>query len=255
MKALFSTLIVLAMASPLCADTVLFSENFEGGTAGNSIAGWNGWSGDASMVISSTVIDSGQSAGNGLGAVGWPPGVMKGFTYAPSSSEAYTLTAVLSAPDTGGAYGEVGIGDDSVVNAGVGTANKGVVAWIGYDRIVFDAAKQVEGEPIARIKIAPQPGEPLDIKMVLSNSWNEFYYRNHGDTDWTDAGGFAAVDSLADYSKVAMIGHFSSTAVIAGGVDTIQVSVGPAPVPEPSSLMITCAGLIGLLAYAWRKRK
>ncbi len=31
--------------------------------------------------------------------------------------------------------------------------------------------------------------------------------------------------------------------------------VGPAAVPEPSTLMLAGAGLLGLLAYAWRRRK
>jgi|WetSurMetagenome_2_1015567.scaffolds.fasta_scaffold772120_2 hypothetical protein len=92
MKALLSTLIVLATVSPLCADSVLLSEGFEGGTAGNPIAGWNGWTGDAGLVISSTVIDSGQSAGNAsTGSPAWPE-VRKEFTHSPASGEAYALS-------------------------------------------------------------------------------------------------------------------------------------------------------------------
>ena len=33
-----------------------------------------------------------------------------------------------------------------------------------------------------------------------------------------------------------------------------HVSLGAA-VPEPSTLLLAAAGLVGLLAYAWRKRK
>jgi hypothetical protein len=33
------------------------------------------------------------------------------------------------------------------------------------------------------------------------------------------------------------------------------VVLRPAPTPEPSTLLMTAAGLVGLLAYAWRKRR
>ena len=34
-----------------------------------------------------------------------------------------------------------------------------------------------------------------------------------------------------------------------------SLTLQPAPMPEPSTLLLTATGLFGLLAYAWRKRR
>ena len=97
MKTLLSVLVVLAMAlSPLCADTTLLQENFDGAgaAAGNPINGYNGWSGSSLMVFSSTLVDSGLSAGVAGTGTEYPK-VTKGFSHTPLSGEVYTLTATL----------------------------------------------------------------------------------------------------------------------------------------------------------------
>ena len=37
--------------------------------------------------------------------------------------------------------------------------------------------------------------------------------------------------------------------------DTIVTATAPAPVPEPSTILLLSTALIGLVAYAWRKRR
>ena len=48
---------------------------------------------------------------------------------------------------------------------------------------------------------------------------------------------------ITDFGKTAPI---SSSVVIAG--------MGVSAVPKPSTLVLLAAGLLGLIAYAWRKR-
>ena len=40
-----------------------------------------------------------------------------------------------------------------------------------------------------------------------------------------------------------------------GELIPVTFSTSAAPIPEPSTLVLLASGLIGLLAYAWRKRK
>ena len=81
MKALLSVLIVLAIAMPLCADTTVLSENFNG-TAATDINGWNGWAGANGLVISSNLLDAGNSAAWSGGTAAWTED-LKSFSYTP----------------------------------------------------------------------------------------------------------------------------------------------------------------------------
>jgi hypothetical protein len=47
--------------------------------------------------------------------------------------------------------------------------------------------------------------------------------------------------------------EFRGSAGATYGIDNVRF--GAAPVPEPSSCVLLAAGLFGLLAYAWRKRR
>jgi hypothetical protein len=40
-----------------------------------------------------------------------------------------------------------------------------------------------------------------------------------------------------------------------GGIDNVYLNFTSAPTPEPSAIVILATGLLGLLAYAWRRRK
>jgi hypothetical protein len=73
--------------------------------------------------------------------------------------------------------------------------------------------------------------------------------------DWSLASG---TGSWADSWKNVKFWNFWTTAgtgsPVDNGIDTI--SVGPAgQVPEPTTISLLVTGLLGLLAYAWRKRK
>ena len=49
----------------------------------------------------------------------------------------------------------------------------------------------------------------------------------------------------------AWTGHSNGVGTCYFGIDSVSLSV----VPEPSTLVLLAAGLFGLLAYAWRKRR
>lgn len=82
-----------------------------------------------------------------------------------------------------------------------------------------------------------------DLNTLISNfgtgtTWAQGDFRYTGTTNLTDLNNL-----VANFGKTAPI---SSAVVIAGP--------GVSMVPEPLTLVLLAAGLIGLLAYAWRKR-
>jgi hypothetical protein len=59
----------------------------------------------------------------------------------------------------------------------------------------------------------------------------------------------------ADASQMSSIGWISTQSG-SGQVDYFRWTPGAyAPVPEPSTILLGCLGIAGLLAYAWRKRR
>ena len=74
-----------------------------------------------------------------------------------------------------------------------------------------------------------------DLNTVLSNYNQTGMYWSQGDFDYDGTVNGADLNMvLSNYNQ--------------------HLSVGAA-VPEPSTLLLAAAGLLGLLAYAWRKRK
>ena len=70
---------------------------------------------------------------------------------------------------------------------------------------------------------------------------------------------YRAGDSGA-FSDLGLMGTFGSGDEVTFAVDGVHLAsgeytLGVASVPEPGTLVLLATGLIGLLAYAWRKRK
>lgn len=64
-----------------------------------------------------------------------------------------------------------------------------------------------------------------------------------------------AVNSSGYLQRVVFDNGFASTQDYQSDVDNVKVTLNPSSVPEPSSVVLIGTGLLGLLAYAWRKRK
>lgn len=67
------------------------------------------------------------------------------------------------------------------------------------------------------------------------------------------AGGTLAVMYVSSNAGVTCTGELITTTE--GGNGYLGSFTAPAAVPEPSTLALVVSGLVGLLAYAWRKRR
>jgi hypothetical protein len=67
-----------------------------------------------------------------------------------------------------------------------------------------------------------------------------------------------AVVSNSNVGTISALGYYVLKQPDSMGVDEVRIGTtwaDVAPVPEPSTLALLAAGLVGLLCYAWRKRK
>jgi hypothetical protein len=199
----------------LSAETVLLQESFEG-PVGKPVAGWNGWTGDAGVVISPVVIDQDNSI-TWAGDVEWPV-VCKPFAHVPGKGEVYVLTATLNAPDATGAYADVRLS----------TGQKGldhhVAAQLGYRGLSFEQNHNYDGTGIRIDQSAPT----MDVRLVASDTTIACYYRNHGESGWTLAGRLKALNAMSAYHTVMIAGGVAAGRSVGGGVDNIQLAVRPA---------------------------
>jgi hypothetical protein len=241
MKTLVSVMVVvaLAMASPLYAATIL-QEDFNG-AAGDAVTGTNGWTGPSTIVYSDNLIDSGTCAsGAAAGDPEWPE-IIKSFS--PSGTQ-YTFSGVLRAGATGGPDAALRISSSS-------DSSKVLGAEVGYGELIFGVPNVVGGKYFS---ITPQPTNFVGVKMILEDTSMDCYYRTTDTAgswgEWTHAGlktGLAW--SMSEYDQVTVDLHAMG---VGGDVDSIMLTNN---VPEPSAIVLAVTGLIGLLAYAWRKRR
>jgi hypothetical protein len=236
MKAFLTVLIVLAAVSPLCADT-LFQEDFNG-TPGSDFNGYNGWSVEAGYyAFSSNVIDQGTSLANVVQTPYTPKNAYHIFTNTAGAGDTLTFTATL---------------DDSY-NSNHGFADLRLLQNDTGKEIRFNLQGgdvEVQSGATYDWYTSGQGLATADFKVVVSDTRTDAYYRPHGATDWTVLGGGNYTDDVTLYNFM----HLYGLTTYGGGWDSIKLTAG-ATVPEPSVLALCASGLIGLLAYAWRRRK
>lgn len=254
MKTLLSVLFVLAIVSPVCAETVLFQENFEEAGAGNPgtalIDAGSGWTGSAVPYLSNfSVIDTGNCLEwRNNGGSGWK-NVAHSFSNTPGAGDTYTLTATLYASAQVGSNSSVYLADSSAESQYVGLAIGYGLASGGGSR--YFTWQNGEGGSITATPSTWDYGNGVDVKMVVTNSSQDFYYRaNDGIANpWIPAGSLSTSLPLSTYKVVTM----DVNAGYMGAIDSINLTTSA--VPEPSMIALCATGLIGLLAYAWKKRR
>lgn len=210
MRTLLCMLIALALARFACADTVVLDERFDG-PAGMMIDGWNGWTGDAGIVISGIVVDQGNSAA-WAGEKEWPV-VAKSFSYTPAESEEFVLTAALSAPDAKGAYSEIRLATNVTKKA------NHVGAQLGYRELIFQRDNACDGTEIR----VPQTAATMDVRLVVSTSAIECFYRNHGESAWMHAGSLKGLHTISSYNVVTIAGGTAAGRSGGGNIDSIRL--------------------------------
>ena len=97
---------------------------------------------------------------------------------------------------------------------------------------------------------ATQITTPVDVKIAATDAGSTFSYRLHGASTWTVGyTGTLGAGNLSSYNQV--VGWLYNNNY--GNIDSIVLTA--TTVPEPTTLTLLVAGLTGLLAYAWRRRK
>ena len=119
---------------------------------------------------------------------------------------------------------------------------------------------------------------PSTEQSVPGTSWYWYYNHPDGQRQWYSGGSFQMELELwtgpeTTYAQAVADGQYTGSATwtqnifttaywgviqvpaIPGDMDTPAIVMTAAPTPEPSTLLLAGTGLLGLLAYAWRKRR
>jgi hypothetical protein len=237
--------ITLAMASAVHAETIL-REDFNG-TIGSAVAGANGWAGNTNILVSNSTIDQGTSANwadatSGNSPSAWPA-VAKGFSHTPVAGDTYTLTGTIVCDLTEGAYTDLRISDGKGSTFNIGT---NIYGYGGSSAVLKFGLANVLDHYIVNLTTP----DVLDVKFVMQDQKVEYFYKSHSNSVWTDVGGKGLDDTftLSKFNTIEVWGHGGCP----GGIDSVLLT---SSVPEPGTCALLASGVVGLLAYAWRKRR
>lgn len=240
MKTLSGMLVALAMVSPLSAGYIVVEESFDG-AAGTAVDGWHGWTlasgAPGTISISSATVDQGNSAG-WSGTTAWPSVTKTFSSYTPTAGDPFVFTATLSTGTDNSGYSDLRLKNSSNGNF--------VQMCMGLESDIFvnKNGSDKEGE---YVHCGPRATKE-DMMIVLTDTSAQAFTRAHGAATWDEMGTVALGSgfSLSGYDTMVLYGQAS------GGIDSIRVTAGT--VPEPTAITLLGIGMIGLLAYAWRKR-
>jgi hypothetical protein len=248
---------VLALPVAASADTVIYSEDFESGYGSGVLGGNGGWSTttDAIPVGTGGALTNNQVLA--LPSAGISGGTMDnayrslGSLAHLATNRIYTLTFDVENVGADSAFGFSDGSADYPFSFAVGSA----AAWRGAGVWVIDPI-EITGNANPyndnRVLLPASTGSSLGWKLVVDGpalTASAYYNAGSGYVlggSWAvDAAHIEAINALAcceDY-------RFNWRGI---GVDNIVLT---SSVPEPGALTLLGLGALGLLAYAWRKRK
>lgn len=229
MRCLVCMFIVLGLLSPLCAESVIVYDDFEGAAPGTQLNTLPGWSGADGFAISAATIDQGQSLDASGGAANSWPRITRTFSYTPTTEESYVFSGTLWVESSTDDYAHAQLSVDG---------NARLIVALGYNELVC----QYEGPGITasdvRIPMVYNQDSSvatMDFKLVLTGDSFDGYWRVNGDSAWIYAGQALNGIDIAEFTQVDLYGHGGYP----GKIDTISLTA----VPEPTTIVLCLIGL------------
>jgi hypothetical protein len=233
-SALIAVALVIALGTMACADTIINFESSEGYNLG-AVSGQNGWT--DIMSGSGQVIDTDASQGSQSLAL------LNGSSFGPGRSLNDTYVAGQTA------YFKVDVkgteGYAQLYKPGSFTARAfefGFETGVGFYAFGGGVYNVEASAPVTNdwVTIWGKIYDAGSGNVTADLGWCEL-----NQTPFVDGLRIAAYDAKDyDIGNLVLIGN--------GGFDQLRVS---STIPEPSTLALLTAGVLSLLAYAWRKRK
>lgn len=170
-----------------------------------------------------------------------------------TDSRDFTIEAVLSSRS--GTYDSTHSGIIMVFGSGDSIRTGMYGPYNGADTLRYeDNQNQPNGiGATTDAKYSSGTGLSFAERITRHGSNYTFSYKNDGDATWTDVGTLGSAYGF-DATGPSWIGLYGSC--WGTGTETCTYSsFSFTVVPEPSAMVLLIIGIMGLLAYAWRKRK